>query len=210
VRIDIVADFVCPWCFLGKRRLDRAIAMRPDLAVTRVWHPFQLNPELPPDGLSRELYLRLKFGGGQSAQRLHAALAAAGAREGIAFAFDRIRRTPNTLPAHRLVRFAAAAGCADVVVEGLFAGYLTAARDISKMEVLAEIAVDAGLDGGAVRPYLAGDKGAADVLADELRARRSGIDAVPCFVIAGDYAVSGAQEPEIFLPLFDLAAAPER
>src|SRR5947209_6974471 len=115
MRIDIVADLICPWCFIGKRRLDRALAMRPELPVTRVWRPFQLSPDLPPEGLPREVFLQLKFGSGRSAARIHNALATAGARDGIAFAFDRIRRAPNTLNAHRLIRLAAAQGAADEV-----------------------------------------------------------------------------------------------
>lgn len=208
VHIDIVADLICPWCFIGQRRLVRAMAMRPKLRVARTWRPFQLNPDLPTEGLAREVYLQLKFGGGRSAVRIHAALAAAGAREGIDFGFDRIRRTPNTLNAHRLVRLAATAGCADAVVEALFRGYFEHGLDIGDRDALAAVAATAGLDENATRAHLAGGSGTAEVLAEEHRARRIGIDAVPCFIIAGDYALAGAQDPEMFLPLFDLAAAP--
>ena len=210
MRIDIVADVICPWCFVGKRRLERAIAMRPGLAVTRIWRPFQLNPELPPEGLPYDLYLRLKFGNGRAAVRTLAALAAAGAREGIEFKFDRIRRVHNTLNAHRLVRFATAAGCGDAVVEALFRGYFGDGLDIGDIDALAAVATDAGLDRTAARAHLAGGAGTAEVLADEQRARRGGIEAVPCFVIAGDYALAGAQDPEMFLPLFDLATTAAR
>jgi predicted DsbA family dithiol-disulfide isomerase len=208
LRIDIVADLVCPWCFIGQRRLQRAVAMRPTLAVARTWRPFQLNPDLPLEGLPRELYLRLKFGGGRSAARIDAALVTAGTREGIDFAFERIRRTPNTLNAHRLVRLAAAAGRADAVVEALFHGYFTDGLDIGDLDVLAAIAAACGLDQTMTRAELAGGSGTAEVLAEEYRARRIGIDAVPCFIIAGDYALAGAQDPEVFLPLFDLALVP--
>ena len=208
MRIDIVADFVCPWCFIGQRRLARAMAMRPKLTVQRTWRPFQLNPDLPLEGVSRELYLQLKFGGLRSAERIHAALATAGAREGIAFAFDRIRRTPNTLNAHRLVRLAAASGRADAVAEALFRGYFGAGLDIGDVDVLARVAAGAGLEERAARAHLAGGAGTAEVLAEEHRARRIGIDAVPCFIIDGDYALAGALDAEMFLPLFDLALVP--
>ncbi len=208
MRIDIVADVTCPWCFIGKRRLERALAMRPHLPVALVWRPFQLNPELPPGGISRELYLQLKFGGGRAAARTHAALAAAGAREGIAFAFDRIRRTPNTVNAHQLIRLAATAGCVEAVVEALYRGYFIDGVDISDHDALLAIAAAAGLDRDAVATALVDNVAVADVLAEEYRARRIGIEAVPCFIVEGDFALAGAQEAEMFLPLFDLAAVP--
>ncbi len=208
VRIDIVADLACPWCYIGKRRLERAIALRPDLPVAVRWRPFQLNPELPPDGLPYEPYLRLKFGSGRSAARIHATLAAIGEREGIAFAFERIRRMPNTLSAHRLVQWAAAEQRADIVAEALLRGYFTQGLDIGDLDTLAAVAAAGGLDEAAARAHFAGDAGLSEVLAEERRVRHIGIDAVPCFIIAGDYALAGAQEPEMFLPLFDLAAAP--
>jgi predicted DsbA family dithiol-disulfide isomerase len=209
VRIDIVADVVCPWCFIGHRRLARAMAMRPKLRVARIWRPFQLNPELPREGLPRELYLRLNFGVGRSAARIHAALATAGAKEGIEFAFDRIGRTPNTLDAHRLVRLAAESGRADAVVDALFRGYFEEGLDIGDLDALAAVAASSGLDASTARAHLAGGAGTREVLAEEQRARRIGVDAVPCFIIAGDYALAGAQDPEMFLPLFDLALVPQ-
>jgi predicted DsbA family dithiol-disulfide isomerase len=208
MRIDIVADLVCPWCFIGHRRLARAMAMRPKLRIIKTWRPFQLNPELPLQGVPRELYLQLKFGGGRSAARIHAALAAAGAREGIEFDFNRIHQTPNTLNAHRLVRLAAASGRADAVVDALFRGYFEDGIDIGDLDALVAIAGASGLDESATRRHLAGGSGTAEVLAEEQRARRIGVDAVPCFIIASDYALAGAQDPEMFLPLFDLALVP--
>ncbi|HEX3952809.1 MAG TPA: DsbA family oxidoreductase [Stellaceae bacterium] len=206
MRIDIVADVTCPWCYIGKRRLERAIAMRPNLPVTLVWRPFQVNGELPPEGLPRELHLQCKFGNGRSAARAQTALLTAGAREGIAFAFDRIRRVPNTLNAHRLIRLAAAQGRADAVVEALFRAYFVDAEDIGDSGVLVSIAGACGLNKAAARAHLAGGAGVAAVIAEEHRARRIGIDAVPCFIIEGEYALGGAQDAEMFLPLFDLAA----
>lgn len=205
--VEIVADLTCPWCYIGTRRLERALAMRPHLPVERVWRPFQLAPDLPPEGLPYSMYLQLKFGG-RSIGRIQAALAAAGERDGIAFAFDRIRSAPNTLHAHRLIRFAAVQGCADVVAEALFRGYFTEGLDIGEPAALATIAAECGLDPKLVRGYLARGIGTAEVLEAEHRARRSGIDAVPCFIIGGEYALAGAQDAEMFLPLFDLAVAP--
>ena len=206
MQIDIVADVACPWCFIGKRRLERALALRPDIVATRSWRAFQLNPDMPPEGISREFYLSAKFGSPRQATRSYAAITAAGRGEGIDFAFERMRRTPNTLRAHRLVRLAAFEGAGDAMVEALFQAYFVDGLDIGDVDTLAAIAVRAGLDYDAARAYLAGDTGAVEVLAEESRARRLGIHAVPCFVLERGYAIAGAQEPEMFLPLFDIAA----
>lgn len=206
MRIDIVADLICPWCFIGKRRLDRALAMRPDLPARRTWRPFQLNPDMPAEGMRRETYMQLKFGVGRTGARAQAKIAAAGEAEGIPFDFDRIRRAPNTLQAHRLIAFAAAEDCAETVVEGLYRGYFIGGFDIGDIDTLMMIAGNAGLHEPTVAAYLGSGAGTLEVLREEKRARRVGIHAVPCFILDGAYAVSGAQEPEMFLPLFDLAA----
>jgi len=206
MHIDIVADVICPWCFIGKRRLERALALRPDICATRSWRAFQLNPEMPPEGMPRERYLAAKFGSRSPAQS-EARIMAAGRGEGIAFAFDKIRRTPNTLRAHRLIRLAAATGRADAVVEAMFRGYFHDGTDLGDLDALAALAASCGLDEAETRAWLAGDAAAEEVLAEDRRARRLGIHAVPCFVIESGYAISGAQEPEMFLPLFDLATA---
>jgi predicted DsbA family dithiol-disulfide isomerase len=206
MQIDIVSDVICPWCFIGKRRLERALALRPDLPATLSWRAFQLNPDMPSDGISRELYLAAKFSGSRAAGRIYAAACVAGRAEGIDFAFERIRRTPNTLRAHRLIRLAACEGCAAQVVEALFRGYFVEGLDIGDIDTLAALAARAGLDEAATHSYLLGDAGAGEVRAEEDRARRLGIHAVPCFVLDRGYAISGAQEPEMFLPLFDIAA----
>jgi predicted DsbA family dithiol-disulfide isomerase len=206
MHIDIVCDIACPWCFIGKRRLERALALRPDIVVTRSWRAFQLNPDMPNDGVPREFYLAAKFGSLRQAVRSYAAITAAGRGEGIEFAFERIRRTPNTLRAHRLIRLAATEGCGDDVAEALFRGYFVEGIDIGDIDALAETAGETGLDRDAARAYLAGPAGTEEVLAEDRRARRLGIHAVPCFVLERGYAISGAQEPEMFLPLFDMAA----
>lgn len=206
MRIDIVADVICPWCFIGKRRLERALALRPDLTVTLEWRAFELNPDMPSEGISREVYLAAKFGGRGMAERLYANIRAAGRRVGIDFAFERIRRIPNTLRAHRLIHFAADSGRADAAVEGLFLAYFTEGLDTGDVEILAAIAERTGLDHAQARRYLAGEAGTAKVRTEQRRARQLGIHAVPCFILERGYAISGAQDPEIFLPLFDIAA----
>jgi predicted DsbA family dithiol-disulfide isomerase len=205
MHIDIVSDVVCPWCYIGKRRLERALAYRPGLAVTRSWRAFQLNPDLPNDGVPRALYLAAKYGSPQNAGRACAALTAAGRGEGIDFAFDRIRRAPNTLRAHRLIRFAADEGAGDEIVEALFRAFFLEGLDIGDIDVLAALAGRVGFDFTASRSYLAGEAGANEVRAEDRRARQLGIHAVPCFVLERGYAISGAQDPEMFLSLFDVA-----
>jgi predicted DsbA family dithiol-disulfide isomerase len=206
MQIDIILDVICPWCFIGKRRLERALMQRPDVIVSRSWRAFQLNPEMPSEGFPRERYLSARFGSPSVAERSYAAVCAAGRGEGIAFSFDRIRRTPNTLQAHRLIHLAAAQGNADEMVQGLFQGYFLEGLDIGDTATLAAIAARTGIDRRSAERYLAGQAGINEVLAEERRARRLGIRAVPCFVLEHGYAISGAQEPEMFLPLFDIAA----
>lgn len=206
MQVDIVADIACPWCFIGKRRLERALALRPDIVATRSWRAFQLNPDMPAEGIARDFYLSAKFGSPRQAVRSYTAIAAAGHGEGIEFAFERIRRTPNTLRAHRLIRLAASEGNGDDMVEALFGAYFLNGLDIGDIDTLAAIAARTGLDHDAASAYLTGETGAAEVRAEESRARRLGIHAVPCFILERGYALAGAQEPEMFLPLFDIAA----
>ncbi|NNE82346.1 MAG: DsbA family oxidoreductase [Alphaproteobacteria bacterium] len=205
VQIDIYADPVCPWCFIGKRRLERTLAARDDVDATLNWRPFQLNPDMPPEGMDQTSYLISKFGGLERALKFQDAIAETGQGERIAFNFERIRHTPNTLDAHRLIRFAGAQGLQNEAVEALFAAYFVDGENIGDHGVLIRVAHTVGLDGHAVATYLAGDEDLPDVAAEDLRARRMSIDAVPCFIIDGQYAISGAQEPEAFYPLLDLA-----
>jgi predicted DsbA family dithiol-disulfide isomerase len=205
IHIDIVSDVICPWCFIGKRRFERALKLRPDLEASVSWRAFQLNPDMPPGGMDRQQYLSLKFGGPMQARRVYAAVEQAGASEGIDFAFERIRRTPNTTDAHRLIRFATMEGNAEPVVEALFRAYFLEGRDIGDPGELVEIARTAGLEARAAAAWLASERGRDAVLAEDRAARRAGVEGVPCFIVDGGYALSGAQEPEFFLPLFDLA-----
>ena len=203
--VEVVFDLVCPWCFLGVRRLWRALRARPEVRVELIWRPFLLNPDLSPQGVPRHEYLARKFGGEERARRLHGTLSELGRAEGIAFRFERIRRIPHTLDAHRLVRWADRQGSADAMVEALFEAYFSEGVDIGDPAALAGIAARLGLDGTAARRFLAGVTDVEAVHADNLRAHRLGINGVPCFVVAGRHAIAGAQEPEVLERLFDVA-----
>ena len=204
--VEIVYDLVCPWCFLGTRRLMRTLRRRPDLLFELTWRPFLLNPDMPRLGMSRPDYVVRKFGGEDRARRLYASIAEIGRAEGVPFRFEKIRRTPSSVDAHRLVRYAARFGRADEMVEALFSAHFTDGRDIGDHAVLLSIAPACGLDLAATRRFLAGDAEADAVHADNLRAHRLGITGVPCFVIAGRHAIAGAQEPEVIERLLDVAA----
>ena len=204
--IEIVYDLVCPWCFLGARRLMRTLRRRPDLLFELTWRPFLLNPDMPRLGMARPDYVVRKFGGEDRARRLYASIADIGRVEGVPFRFERIRRTPSSVDAHRLVRYASRYGRADEMVEALFSAHFTDGRDIGDHAVLLGIAQACGLDAVAVRRFLASDTDADSVHADNLRAHRLGINGVPCFVIAGRHAIAGAQEPEVIERLLDVAA----
>ena len=204
MRIDIVSDVICPWCFIGKRRLASALRERPEVEAQVLWHPFQLNPDMPPEGMLRERYVAAKFGGNQHASRIYQNVTEVGATVGIPFHFERVRVTPNTRDAHRLIRRAGESGEAEPVVEALFNAYFIEGRNIGDRPTLAEIAAQAGLDGEETARFLASPDGAEEVLAEDMSARRIGINAVPCFIFERKYVVSGAQESEFFFPIFDL------
>ncbi len=203
MKIDIVSDVVCPWCYIGKRRLERALAQCPDLAVDINWWAFQLNPDMPPGGMERESYLAAKFGSAEQAEQIYAAITEAGVDEKIDFRFERIKRTPNTIDAHRLIRFAGEKGRQDELVEVLFRGYFEEGVDVGNRERLAEAAADAGLDADEVRAYLASGDGLDAVQIEDLGARRMGVTGVPSFIVDRQYAISGAQAPEVFLRVFE-------
>ncbi len=207
MKLDIYSDTICPWCFIGKRRLEKALAGRPGGGISITWRPFELNPAMAAGGMARDEYLALKFGGPERARQVYATIAEAGREEGIAFAFDRIRRTPNSFDSHRLIRYAGSAGRQDQVVEALFKGYVQGGLDIGDRDVLAGIGASAGLGKDELGDYLAADTGVDEIRADEAHGRTLGIDAVPCFIVNGRHAISGAQPPETFTRIFDLAGA---
>jgi predicted DsbA family dithiol-disulfide isomerase len=205
VRIDYVFDTVCPWCYIGKRRFERALACRPHTRVAVRWRPFLLNPDLPLGGMDRTAYLDRKFGSHARVQRMHAAVAAAGLAEGIQFAFDRILRTPNTLHSHRLIRFAAQMGREADIVEAIYRAYFCQGRDIGSVGELVAVAAAAGLPRVAVADYLDSDTDVGALMNDNAGAHRLGVNGVPCVIIDNQYALAGAQEPEILLRLIDIA-----
>lgn len=207
VSVEIVSDAICPWCFVGKRRFEQAVARLPDDVTVDVhWRPFELNPQMPPEGMERTEYRRRKFGSLERSRELDARIAAAGAPEGIEFRHDLMRRTPNTFKAHRLIWLAEREGLQDAVVEALFRGYFVEGQDIGDAGVLAEIAASAGLDRARVERFLAGNEGA-DAVREALDdARRHQVSGVPTFIIDGEPAFAGAQPPDLILAQL-LAAA---
>lgn len=212
--IDIISDVVCPWCYVGKRRLEVALERHPssDAAPIRVrWHAFQLNPDIPPGGVDRRSYLEQKFGGPERAKQIYARIKAAGEEVGIAFDFDRIVRQPNTFDAHRLIAWAQDADLnkSDSLVERLFRAYFIDGADIGDIATLARLAGDAGFDATAARAWLASDAGRAAVQAEEQRARALGVTGVPFFVFNERLAVSGAQPPEVLLSAMEQASMAE-
>lgn len=204
MRIDIIADTVCPWCYVGKRRLERALALRPVEGVLLSWQPFQLNPDMPENGMDRGAYLKAKFGSFDRAARQYERLKEAGRDENIAFRFERISTTPNTVDSHRLIRFSEQTGKHAAVVEALYAAYFTEGRDIGDIDTLITVGAEHGLDTARLTEYLHSDRDRNVVREEDESLRQIGVSGVPCFVIEGKYAVSGAQAPEIFHQLFDL------
>ncbi len=205
----MISDVVCPWCFIGRRRLGAALAQfaaqEPRVRPLVSWHPFQLNPDLPREGIDRRVYLAEKFGSAQRAADIYERVRAAGASVGIDFAFDKIARQPNTLDAHRLISWAQAQGSAEELVERLFRAYFLEGRFIGDREVLAAIAGEAGLSAEAARVHLASSKGAAAMAEMDRRVRELGVTGVPFFIFGGKIAVSGAQDASVLLDAMDVA-----
>jgi len=197
LNIDVVSDVVCPWCFVGKRRLEAAVAAVPEIAVEVRWRPFQLDPSIPPEGVDRSTYFREKFGDPARVEAIHDRLRELGRDVGIAFDFAAIERTPNTLDAHRLIRWATVEGVQDAVVERLFRLYFEEGGDLGSHAVLARAAADAGMNGAVAERLLAGDADRDEVAKEIDTARRVGVTGVPCMILDGRYAVMGAQEAAV-------------
>jgi predicted DsbA family dithiol-disulfide isomerase len=205
--LDIVSDVVCPWCYVGKKRMDKALALFGPDRVRAVWRPFQLDPTIPEGGVDRKTYLKNKFGDGERPKQMLHALEAAGEAESIPFNFTNIERTPNTLKAHRLIHWSLNAGCQDAVVTKLFEAYFVAGKDIGDEAVLAALAGGAGMDTALVAKLLNSDADL-DVITGEIdAARQMGISGVPTFIVNSQYAVSGAQEPDTLVQLLNKAEA---
>ncbi|MDF2458297.1 MAG: putative thiol oxidoreductase, DsbA family, FrnE subfamily [Nitrospira sp.] len=196
IGVDVYSDVVCPWCYVGKRRLERALSQLPKVATQVVWRPFQLNPTMPKEGMTRRTYLEAKFGNLDSYHRLEEQVAAAGASEGISFAFERMRKTPNTFLAHRLIWYAGEHDRQNAVADALFKGYFEQGADIGSHAVLTDLAASVGLDAAQ---FMQTDEGAANVIAEEAAGRRLGIRAVPYFLLNKSYGISGAQPVDVFV-----------
>jgi predicted DsbA family dithiol-disulfide isomerase len=192
--IDIVSDVVCPWCYLGEKRLEQALAEEAGPVVVR-WRPYQLDPTIPEGGLDRAEYMEKKFGKSGRLQSVHDNLTRLGAEVGLPFAFDKITRSPNTLDAHRLIRWAASAGVQSRVVDRLFEAYFVEGRDIGDRVVLTEIAAECGLDADLVERLLAEGADSEVVRQEVEQAQAMGVSGVPFFIFAGRLGVPGAQEP---------------
>ena len=196
--IDVVSDVVCPWCYLGKKRLEAALATSGDQAEIR-WRPYQLDPTIPPEGLDRKAYMEAKFGKGDRLKQAHDHLMEKGAELGLAYDFDAIKRAPNTLDAHRLIRWALAAGVQDQVVTRLFALYFEEGRDISERDLLANVAGEAGMIAAEVRATLDTDQDVDGVRQEIAQAQKIGVTGVPFFIFSGKLALPGAQEPSVMI-----------
>jgi predicted DsbA family dithiol-disulfide isomerase len=205
MRIEIVSDTICPWCFVGKRRFELALNLRPQPGLFLTWRPYQLNPTMPREGVDRKSYLVSKFGDLEHAERVNSKLRKVGKEVGIKFQFDDIRVTPNTVNSHRLIQFAKTNDAKEIdVVEELYKAYFQKSENIGDPNVLLNIAVKAGLDAQEFKNYLLSDNDRAYILEQDTAIRRDGITSAPCFIIEGKYVVSGAQSPEIFHQIFDL------
>jgi predicted DsbA family dithiol-disulfide isomerase len=194
--IDVVSDVVCPWCFIGKRRLEKAIALAPEIAVTVRYRPYFLNPWVPHGGMSRTEYLTTKFGSVERYRANAPRIVAAARQEGLVYNLDAIARQPNTLDCHRLILWADETGNAARMKQRLMDLYFTEGADLSDTEVLIGAARDCGMDADMIRARLAGDRDVEFVSTEAERAKEAGIDGVPCFIFGGVLAVSGAQAPE--------------
>jgi len=196
VRIDIVSDVVCPWCFIGKHRLEKAIALTPDIPVEVHWRPYFLNDWIPREGMSREQYLTTKFGSPERYKGIAQRVGAAAAEEGLVYAADKMKRQPNTLDCHRLIRWAEGIGKAAEMKQRLMDLYFTEGADLTNRAVLVQAASDVGLDPEDVRAALDSDQDVAEVEREAQSAKEAGIEGVPMFIFGGKFAVSGAQSPE--------------
>ncbi len=207
MQLDVIFDTVCPWCYIGKRRLERALALRPGTHISISWRPFMLNPDMPPDGIDRTAYLIKKFGSETRVRRVYGAIGEAGQSVEIDFAFDRIRRTPNSVASHRLIRHAARSIDVAPLVERLFEAYFIDGVDIGDTDILSDTGAQFGLDRDQVKRYLDSGADVAEIYEENARAHRLGINGVPAFAFEGNMVISGAQEPEVLVRVLDAAKA---
>ncbi|WP_298835949.1 DsbA family oxidoreductase [uncultured Roseobacter sp.] len=198
IKLDIMSDPICPWCYIGKAHLDRALTDHPDHPFVIEWHPFQLNPDMPAGGMGRREYLEGKFGGKEGAVRAYAPVVEHAEAAGLSIDFEGMQRTPNTLDAHRLIHWAGIEGRQTAAVSALFQAYFVDTRDIGDHEVLADIADGIEMDAAVVSKLLASDADVEDIRKRDAHSRQMGISSVPTFIVAGKHAVPGAQPPELW------------
>ncbi|MEM9735368.1 MAG: DsbA family oxidoreductase [Pseudomonadota bacterium] len=199
VPLDIISDPICPWCYIGKAGLDQAIAETGQNPFTPSWRIFQLNPDMPPEGVDRQAYLEWKFGGPEGAAGVYGRIRDAAEAAGIEVHFDRIKRTPNTMDAHRVIRWSHTTGHQGAVVDQLFARYFVQGEDISDHGVLLDIAETVGMEREIVARLLAGDADRDELAAEEASARQMGVTGVPCFIVNGRHVIQGAQGKETWI-----------
>lgn len=203
VKLDIMSDPICPWCYVGKTLLDRALEQSPDHPFDIEWHPFQLNPTMPREGMDRRAYLEGKFNGKEGAVAAYMPLVEMCESQKIKINLDAIKTTPNTLDAHRLIHWAGIEGRQTAAVSSLFKAYFVEGRDIGNHEVLCDIADSIGLDASVIHRLLATDADIEEIKKRDDAARQMGITSVPTFVVAGQHAVPGAQQPELWLKVIE-------
>lgn len=199
VKLDILSDPICPWCYIAKTKLDRALASVASHPFVIEWHPFQLNPGMPDEGMDRRAYLEGKFGGKDGAVRAYAPIVQHAKDTGLNINFEAMKRTPNTLDAHRLIHWAGIEGLQNNVVDALFTAYFEDGRDIGSSEVLGDIADTIGMDAAVVMKLLASDTDKQDIRDRDTASREAGVSSVPTFIVAGKHAVPGAQSTELWL-----------
>lgn len=193
IKLDIISDPICPWCYIGKAELDKALSEHPDHPFAIEWHPFQLNPDMPAGGMDRVEYLELKFGGKSGAANAYAPIVERAEAIGLTIDFPAIKRTPNTLDAHRLIHWTGLEGRQTPMVSALFRGYFTEGLDIGDHTVLTNLAVQVGMDKDVVEKLLASDADRDDVAKRDRHSREMGVSGVPTFIVANKHAVPGAQ-----------------
>ncbi len=196
--LDIISDPICPWCYIGKTKLDRALKEAPNQPFDITWRPFQLNPDMPVEGMDRHIYLELKFGGRAGAAQAYKPIIEASEAMGLDIAFDKITRTPNTLNAHRLIFWAKVQSCQELVVTELFTRYFQAGQDISDLEVLLDIARAADMDPEITRRLLESDADLSETILEDRKAREMGIQGVPCFIVGATHVLNGAQNTDLW------------
>ena len=203
IKLDIISDPICPWCYIGKTLLDQALAQRPDHPFVIEWHPFQLNPDMPVEGMDRHAYLEGKFGGKDGAVKAYAPVLERAEQAGLTIDFAAIKRTPNTINAHRLIHWAGIEERQDRMAMALFTAYFDEGRDIGDTEVLADLADGLGMDGAVIHRLLESSSDLEDIRARDTQFREMGITGVPTFIVGGQQAVPGCQPADLWLKVID-------